>query len=214
MAPAVPPARTGRAAPMAPDDRRRAILDVTVPLLLEHGAALTTKQVAEAAGIAEGTVFRVFPDKAALLHAAAEDVLAPAGLAEVFAASLDGVIDLRAKVLVATERLHERADKVTAVMMAMRAAFMASDHDHTDRRPRGGPPQYLLDSQHALLELLTRVFVPHADELSVPPRTAALLLRALALGSRHPGGGDAELTPAQITDVLLDGVRSTPRSGR
>lgn len=211
MCPTDSTSRTGRAAPMAPDDRRRAILDVTVPLLLEHGAALTTKQVAEAAGIAEGTIFRVFPDKSALLHAAAHDVLAPAGLDEVFAASLDGVTGLRERVLVATERLNDRAEKVTAVMMAMRAAYTAGDQPPS----RPGPPQYFLDSQHALLELLTRVFVPHADELAVPPRTAALLLRALALGSRHPGGGPtSELTPDHIADVLLDGIRATNREER
>lgn len=198
---------------MAPDDRRRAILDVTVPLLLEHGAALTTKQVAEAAGIAEGTIFRVYPDKAALLHAAAEDVLAPAGLDELFAASLDGVTGLRQRVLVAAERLNERAEMVMAVMMAMRAAFASCEVQHTDRRPRGGPPQYVLDSQHALLELLTRVFAPHADELSVPPRTAALLLRALVLGVRHPGGGGQELTPGDIVDALLDGITDRKERG-
>ena len=65
--------RTGRAAPMAPDDRRRAIVDAVVPLLLEHGGDVTTRQIAEAAGIAEGTIFRVFPDKPALLMAAAAE---------------------------------------------------------------------------------------------------------------------------------------------
>ena len=52
---------------MPPDERRDAIIDVVLPLLLEHGSDVSTRQIAEAAGIAEGTIFRVFPDKAALL---------------------------------------------------------------------------------------------------------------------------------------------------
>ena len=65
MPPTVAPRR---AAPMAADDRRQAIVDAVVPLLLEQGGDVTTRQIAEAAGIAEGTIFRVFPDKAALLR--------------------------------------------------------------------------------------------------------------------------------------------------
>ena len=59
-----------RAEPLAPDDRRRAIVEAVIPLLVERGATATTRQMAEAAGIAEGTIFRVFPDKAALIHEA------------------------------------------------------------------------------------------------------------------------------------------------
>ena len=62
---------------MAPDERRRAIVDVVVPLLLRARGGVTTKQIAEAAGIAEGTIFRVFPDKAALLMAVAEETMNP-----------------------------------------------------------------------------------------------------------------------------------------
>ena len=54
---------------MSPDERRTAIVEVAIPLLEEHGATLTTKQVAEAAGIAEGTLFRAFGTKDELVHA-------------------------------------------------------------------------------------------------------------------------------------------------
>src|SRR5437879_3735908 len=56
-----------RAPAMSVEQRREAIIAATIPLLLERGDALTTSQIARAAGIAEGTVFRAFRDKQDLL---------------------------------------------------------------------------------------------------------------------------------------------------
>ena len=61
-----------RAAALPPEARRAHIIEATLPLLLEHGATITTRQIAEAAGIAEGTIFRVFPDKESLVAAVVE----------------------------------------------------------------------------------------------------------------------------------------------
>ena len=61
------PARR-RAAMLPADERRAAIVEAARPLLLEHGEMVTTKQIAEAAGIAEGTIFRAFPDKDAVIR--------------------------------------------------------------------------------------------------------------------------------------------------
>lgn len=196
---------------MAPDDRRRAIIDVVVPLLLQHGDGVTTKQIAEAAGIAEGTIFRVFPDKAALLMAAAEETMNPANGQAELAAALAGITDLRQRVLVATEQMHARSEKVVAVMMALRGVWLsqAAEGRHQDHPP--GPPQFVLDAHRALLDRLTEVFEPHRAELSVEPAKAALLLRTLVLGVRHPGADQEHmLTPDEIADALLDGIRSRP----
>ena len=194
---------------MAPDDRRRAIVDVVVPLLLQHGGGVTTKQIAEAAGIAEGTIFRVFPDKAALLMAAAAETMDPAAGKAELAAALAGVTDLRERVLVTTERMHARSEKVVAVMMALREVWMSQPPGSREHPP--GPPQFILDSHRALLDRLTEVFEPHRDELTVEPRKAALLLRTLVLGVRHPGAEPEQmLTPSEITDALLGGIRTRP----
>src|SRR3954466_4768352 len=104
----------GRAARMAPDDRRRAIVDAVVPLLLEHGSEVTTRQIAEAAGIAEGTIFRVFPDKAALLMAAAEETMNPPEGQIELEIALAGVTDLRERVVISAQRLQERSERVMA----------------------------------------------------------------------------------------------------
>src|SRR5215213_6628298 len=74
-APALP--RRARASALPPAERRRAIVEATIPLLVEHGESVTTRQIADAAGIAEGTIFRVFPDKDALIDAAVDAALDP-----------------------------------------------------------------------------------------------------------------------------------------
>ena len=203
-----PPRRAGRAAPLAPEERRRAIIAAVVPLLVAHGDDVTTRQIAEAAGIAEGTIFRVFPDKPALLRAAAQEAMNPADGRAQLAAALEGVTDLRERVLITTRRLEERAERVMRLMMALRRQWLAeaghgSRHDH----PKG-PPAFVAEANEALHEMLTDVFEPHRAELAVEPERAALLLRTLVLGSRHPGARTGDrLDPTDIADALLDGVR-------
>ena len=78
--------KTRRAAALPPDERRSMIVAATLPLLLEHGDRVTTKQIAEAAGIAEGTIFRVFADKDEVIAAVIEAALDPEPLEAALAA--------------------------------------------------------------------------------------------------------------------------------
>ena len=73
-----PALREGRAQPLAPQDRRESILDAAVPLFMAKGADVTTREIAEAACIAEGTIFRVFEDKQALIAAVVARFMDPA----------------------------------------------------------------------------------------------------------------------------------------
>src|SRR6476620_8394756 len=69
--------KTTRATALPPDERRSMIVAATLPLLLEHGDRVTSRQIAEAAGIAEGTIFRVFADKDEIIVAVLETALDP-----------------------------------------------------------------------------------------------------------------------------------------
>lgn len=200
----------GRAAPMTREDRRRAIVDAVVPLLRQHGAAVTTRQVAEAAGIAEGTIFRVFPDKRALLLATAKETVDPADGREAMAEELAGIPDLRGKVVATVEHLGERIERVTVVLTALRG-MAGEDPDRAAGRPPG-PPPFIVESNRRLLDRLTELlFTPHADELRIPPVKAALVLRGLVFGAWHPGMEHRErLTPEEIADACLLGVCAGP----
>ena len=63
-----------RATPLPPDERRAALIAATEPLLEQFGREVSTRQIAEAAGVAEGTIFRAFPTKEALIDAVLEEV--------------------------------------------------------------------------------------------------------------------------------------------
>jgi AcrR family transcriptional regulator len=194
---------------MAPEDRRQAIVEVLIPLLVERGSDVTTKEVARAAGIAEGTIFRVFPDKRSLFLAAAEEAINPAGGEEAFDAALADITDLREGVLVVTRRIVDRMRLTMSVMMAVRPLLIAAFHEEKSvgGKPQIGPPAFVLKAQEDLHRRLTRLFEPHADLLAVDPDTAAIALRSLIFGTHRPElGMTPSLTPEQIADLLLGGV--------
>ncbi len=90
-------------APSRRDDNRSKIVEVAARLLQQHGAAaVTTRGVAEAAGLQAPTIYRLFGDKDGLLDAVAEHVMAThvsAKAAQVHRAAaenLDPIADLRA----------------------------------------------------------------------------------------------------------------------
>jgi AcrR family transcriptional regulator len=203
---------TPRAAPMTPDDRRRAIIDAVRPLLIEHGDRLTTRLIAEAAGVAEGTIFRVFADKDELMNAVAAETLNPADAREHLQEALADCVDLPTKVRVTAELMLHRSDQVVAVLMAMRRHWLAA-HANADEPP--GPPAFIVQSHEALLERLTEVFEPHRGELAVSPERAALLLRTLVLGSRNPGVRPQDrLTADEVAEVLLGGIHRPQATDR
>jgi AcrR family transcriptional regulator len=194
---------------MSPDDRRRAIVRALVPLLVERGGEVSTREIAQAAGIAEGTIFRVFSDKRSLMLAAAEEAINPADGQAAFDDAMAGLTDLREKVVVATQRVLDRMRMTMSVMMAVRAHLMWDEESRKADpvKKHFGPPQFVLDAQAELHRRLAGIFEEHRDELAVEPEVAAIALRSLIFGVSRPELGMAPaLSAEQIADLLLSGV--------
>src|SRR3954466_3360193 len=100
-----------RAAALPLDERRSMIIEATIPLLLQHGEMVTTRQIADAAGIAEGTIFRAFSDKDELLAAVIDAALDPAPL-ELALATIDRGLPLAETVTRAAELAQRRVVEI------------------------------------------------------------------------------------------------------
>lgn len=192
---------------MSPDQRRRSIVAALVPLLLERDGDLTTSEIARAAGVAEGTIFRAFADKRELMLAAAEEAINPADGAAAWDELLASPDDLHTKVVRVAHRVIERMRLTMAVMIAIRGHLNGGEHRGGGKHP--GPPAFVLEAQAELHRHLTALFDPHREELAVEPAVAAMALRSLVFGASRPELGMAPaMTPEQIADLLLDGVRT------
>jgi AcrR family transcriptional regulator len=186
-----------RAAPLSPDARRASIIAATLPLLRRYGREVTTAQIALAAGVAEGTLFRAFPDKEALITAAVASVFDPtAGEAEV--ARIDRELPLRDKLIAAIEMLQRRVGVIWQLFSMLGLAAPPEA-----RRP---PPAQMDDSR--LRAALAKLFEPHTDEIRCAPEEAARFLRAIAFAGTHPRLTDIPMTPHEIVTLLLDGIRA------
>jgi len=190
-----------RAEPLAPDDRRRAIVEAVIPLLVERGATVTTRQMAEAAGIAEGTIFRVFPDKAALIHEAVRVSVDP-GIAQKSLSEVYPDAPLETQLAEAARILLERFDTVITLLGVLRTL----PHFGIEGKAPG-PPSFVTVANSAINQSLTQIFERHQDWLRIDPARAASAFRGLLLANAHPAMGLTErLTVDEIVSILLTGI--------
>lgn len=197
--------RPRRAPALPPEARRAAIIAAAIPLLREHSTGATTRQIAAAAGIAEGTIFRVFPSKQALIDAVIEKVF---DLSDTITAigAIDPALPLPQRIRAGAAILTNRLRAVFELMVALHRR--GPDSPNAPQLTRGRGRHKFHDPSYAqMFAALATIFEPDAARLAVTPQRAAQTLQALAFASSHPHGeGIAPLTPDEITDIVLHGV--------
>src|ERR1700686_5493502 len=180
--------KTKRATALPPDERRSMIVAATLPLLLEHGDRVTSRQIAEAAGIAEGTIFRAFADKDEIIAAVIEAALAP----EPLEAALSGIprdLAFEDALAGAVVIMQQRVIDTWRLVSSVGTRF----HEMT-RRP-------MVDS-----DALVRMFEANRARITVEPIVAARLLRALTLSTTHPMLAGEPRSPQELVHLFLHGV--------
>ena len=189
-------------APLPPDQRRATIIDAALPLLRRDGADVTTKQIADAAGIAEGTIFRVFADKDSLITAAIAQVFDPAPTIEEMR-RVDLALPLRERLMAAIDVIAGRLEGVWELMSAMR--MMGAP----EQNPQLRSAMHRHQLNDVLPEALIALIEPDRARFRVDPVQVARVLRLVTFACTHPRiTDDNPLKPDEIVDLLLDGLRA------
>ncbi|GAA2633786.1 TetR/AcrR family transcriptional regulator [Dactylosporangium fulvum] len=176
---------------MSPDQRRAMIVAAALPLVVEHGAAVTTAQIARAAGIGEGTVFRAFTDKETLLAACmAEALRLDDTLAHIRSIDLDQ--PLEARLTEAVETLRGYLTRMGAVAGALRATGGLTRGE----RPPDDTRQQALGST---AEALAGLFAPERDRLRRSPEQLANAFQHLMMAA-------GRMPADELIDLFLHGA--------
>lgn len=184
---------------MSPQQRRDMVVSAALPLVAEYGAKVTTAQIARAAGIGEATIFRVFPDKDAVLDACVAEALdntrVLAALADI---DLDQTLD--ARLVDAVDAIRAHFDRIGTVIGALQASGHrrprrdTPDGDAADRRTR---------SRDAVRDAVDELFAPDADRLRlpVPVLTDTFLSQLFGRDRRY-----TTTSPEDLVDLFLHGA--------
>jgi AcrR family transcriptional regulator len=194
---------------MSPDQRRTAIVQAVLPLLVEHGANITSRQIAQAAGVAEGTIFRAFKDKDELLRACVTEAFRTDQVcAAIRQVPRDG--DLAVRLTDAAAPFLEHFTRLGNLMQTL----VTSGYDvhryvpHGDRRPSDVRAEFTRE----LAEAIAAVLGPDERQLRVPADEFARLLLALVMGMQFDAEPSEDNLPGirKRVDVLLHGALANP----
>ena len=218
----VPP----RAKALPPTQRRAALVDAARSLIRERGEVPSTKDIAEAAGVAEGTLFRAFETKEELIEQVIASTFCPAPLLRQLA-EIEIALPLRERLVevvgVLQRRFSDAFDLMVGLHLSAPPAGAAAGHHACT--PEGGhvpsdggvgpavcrgPGPREPDRGHAASQVAALI-EPDAHLLRCTPLELARYLRLLTFSGSHRGITDGNLlTPETIVDIVLSGVIAQP----
>jgi AcrR family transcriptional regulator len=189
---------------MSAEDRRAALVDTTLPLLRERGRTVSTKEIAAAAGVAEGTIFRVFDSKDdlfdACIHRTFDTSHTRAALHRI-----DPSLPLAERLAEAVGIMQDRLREIFALFFMLQTTGRPlgrhdAKADHVARQR----------SSEEVDEDFKAIIGADAALLRVEPQRLIDSLRMLTLSSVHPFMGGKDLKPAELVDIVLEGALAHP----
>jgi AcrR family transcriptional regulator len=202
-----------RAAALPPSERRVSIVRAALHLIADRGTMPTTREIAEEAGIAEGTVFRAFDTKERLVEAVVGETFCPAPVADRMQA-IDLALPLHERLVAVVTVFQSRFTEIFGVMSALGLTAPPADfHEHRGCRPDTG--HVPVDEQDATVDSawadqpgrLLAYVEPDADRLTCTPGELITYLRLFTFSASHPDITQGQiLSPQTIVAVVLDGV--------
>lgn len=204
-------ARTGRAAPLPPEERRTSILAAVQDLILERGTAVTTRDLAAAAGVAEGTLFRVFEDKTTLVREAVFAAIDPSHMLEAMRViDPDDPLDERVAQVMQVGR--QRVER-TVAWMSLLHQLGRPEHGSDPHGKSAAWQEKRRTVSAAIRAELARLLAPDAARLRIAPEEAAELLETVLVGSAvravesaRSGELLAAIDPRALASFFLSGV--------
>ena len=203
------PAARRRAAPLSPESRRAAILEAVAPLVRERGVETTTRELAAAAGVAEGTLFRVFADKHSLLVETALTGLIRASDPEVARADLAAIdpapplIERVAQIIERGQGRIAEASRWGAVLFQLRPRGRQVHHDERVTELAEQLATQRQAHQQAVADGLRTAFARDLGGLRVPVEVAVAVVESTIA---HSLGGPDQDRPALDPQVLADAI--------
>jgi AcrR family transcriptional regulator len=166
------------------------IIAAVAPVLRRHGPAVTSRQLAGAAGIAEGTIYRAFADKDDLIRASIETHTDPAPLLRALE-NIDPTLPLEQKMQEAVALIRARfRDVVSLLSLFGEYRKRPSSHHHA-----------------AMNDSFAVFLAPEANSLTLTPDRIAHLLQLLAVSSTMPHFGDyISFTDEELATIVLHGI--------
>ncbi len=194
--------KPARAKALSVEDRQAMLIDAVTPLLLEHGQAVTTRQIADCAGIAEGTIFRAFGSKDELIQATVARHLDPESIRRQLR-EIDPLLPLESRIRAIVALLRTRFTTVFTLMTAL---------------GRNGPPPEHEKGHHSGSEIagiMAGILAEDLERFALPAERVGQIIRMVTLAATVPqirNGPDFD--DEEITALILYGILGPPAAHR
>lgn len=193
-----------RATALPPEERRSLILDAAELLLRDHGRKVSTRQIAEAAGVAEGTLFRVFDSKDDLInHAIARSFSADPTVESLQA--IDPTLALEPRLVEIVRVLQARLQRTFTLLHSVGPPPQAKAEDQTEFR------RFMLTQNQLISEQITALLEPDQDQFVLSGEQTAQLITSMLMTTSNPFIRAQEVAvlspePDALVDLLLHGA--------